>query len=51
MITLLATPGTLKQGASVSLDATEAHHLRVRRGGEREIIRIVDGKVSNGASA
>jgi 16S rRNA (uracil1498-N3)-methyltransferase len=44
MITLLATPGTLKQGASVSLDATEAHHLRVRRGGEREIIRIVDGE-------
>ena len=44
VITLLATPGTLKQGASVSLDATEAHHLRVRRGGEREIIRIVDGE-------
>ena len=44
VITLLATPGTLKQGASVSLDATEAHHLRVRRGGEGEVIRIVDGE-------
>ena len=44
MITLLASPGTLKQGATVSLDATEAHHLRVRRGGERELIRIVDGE-------
>ncbi len=44
MITLLATPGTLKQGASVSLDATEAHHLRVRRGGEQETIRLVDGE-------
>lgn len=44
MITLLAAPGTLKQGATVSLDATEAHHLRVRRGGEREVIRIVDGE-------
>ena len=44
VITLLAAPGMLKQGASVSLDATEAHHLRVRRGGEREVIRIVDGE-------
>lgn len=44
MITLLATPGTLKQGTTVSLDATEAHHLRVRRGGEKEEIRLVDGE-------
>jgi 16S rRNA (uracil1498-N3)-methyltransferase len=44
VITLLASPGSLKQGASVSLDATEAHHLRVRRGGEREEIRLVDGE-------
>jgi 16S rRNA (uracil1498-N3)-methyltransferase len=44
VITLLATPGSLKQGASVSLDATEAHHLRVRRGGEGEKIRLVDGE-------
>ena len=44
MITLLAPPGTLKQGGTVSLDATEAHHLRVRRGGEREMIRLVDGE-------
>lgn len=44
MITLLAPPGTLKQGTTVSLDATEAHHLRVRRGGEREEIRLVDGE-------
>ena len=44
MITLLAPKGTLKQGATVSLDATEAHHLRVRRGGEREMIRLVDGE-------
>lgn len=44
MITLLAPPGSLKPGATVSLDATEAHHLRVRRGGEREMIRLVDGE-------
>jgi 16S rRNA (uracil1498-N3)-methyltransferase len=44
MITLLAPLGTLKQGGTVSLDATEAHHLRVRRGGEREVIRLVDGE-------
>ena len=44
VITLLVSPGMLKQGACVSLDATEAHHLRVRRGGEREVIRIVDGE-------
>src|SRR5690348_17760179 len=44
MITLLATPGSLKQGTTVSLDATEAHHLRVRRGGEKEEIRLVDGE-------
>lgn len=44
VITLLAAPGSLKQGSSVSLDATEAHHLRVRRGGELEVIRIVDGE-------
>lgn len=44
MITLLAAPGSLKQGSTVSLEATEAHHLRVRRGGEREVIRLVDGQ-------
>ena len=44
MITLLAPAGSLKPGATVSLDATEAHHLRVRRGGEREVIRLVDGE-------
>lgn len=44
MITLLAAPGSLKLGASVSLDATEAHHLRVRRAGEHEAIRLVDGE-------
>ena len=44
MITLLAQPGSLKQGTTVSLDATEAHHLRVRRGGEQEPIRLVDGE-------
>ncbi|HET7042926.1 MAG TPA: RsmE family RNA methyltransferase, partial [Gemmatimonadales bacterium] len=44
MITLLAPPGSLRQGATVSLDATEAHHLRVRRGGEKEEIRLVDGE-------
>ena len=44
MITLLAPRGSLKQGGTVSLDATEAHHLRVRRGGEREVIRLVDGE-------
>lgn len=44
MITLLAPAGSLRQGATVSLDATEAHHLRVRRGGERELIRLVDGE-------
>jgi len=44
VITLLVAPGSLKQGASVSLDATEAHHLRVRRGGEGEKIRLVDGE-------
>jgi 16S rRNA (uracil1498-N3)-methyltransferase len=44
MITLLVSPGSIKQGASVSLDATEAHHLRVRRGGEGETIRLVDGE-------
>lgn len=44
VITLLATPGSLKPGTTVSLDATEAHHLRVRRGGEKEEIRLVDGE-------
>ena len=44
VITLLAPPGSLRQGASVSLDATEAHHLRVRRAGEGETIRLVDGE-------
>lgn len=43
MITLLAPPGSLVPGASVSLDATEAHHLRVRRGEAGEPLRLVDG--------
>lgn len=43
MITLLAPPGSLTLGTSVSLDATEAHHLRVRRGEAGERLRLVDG--------
>ena len=43
MITLLAPPGSLTAGASVSLDATEAHHLRVRRGDAGDHLRLVDG--------
>ena len=43
VITLLAPPGSLTPGASVSLDATEAHHLRVRRGEAGERLRLVDG--------
>jgi 16S rRNA (uracil1498-N3)-methyltransferase len=43
LITLLAPPGSLVAGASVSLDATEAHHLRVRRGEAGEALRLVDG--------
>ena len=51
MITLLAPPGSLTLGASVSLDATEAHHLRVRRGETGERLRLVDGlgRVGHGA--
>lgn len=44
VITLLAPPGSLITGASVSLDATEAHHLRVRRGDAGESLRLVDGR-------
>ncbi|HEU4570474.1 MAG TPA: RsmE family RNA methyltransferase [Gemmatimonadales bacterium] len=44
MITLLAPPGSLVAGASVSLDATEAHHLRVRRGEAGDRLRLVDGR-------
>lgn len=43
VITILAPPGSLTRGASVSLDATEAHHLRVRRSEAGERIRLVDG--------
>ncbi|MGH7590677.1 MAG: RsmE family RNA methyltransferase [Gemmatimonadales bacterium] len=43
MITLLAPPGSLILGASVSLDATEAQHLRVRRRETVERLRLVDG--------
>ncbi|MFI5236247.1 MAG: RsmE family RNA methyltransferase [Gemmatimonadales bacterium] len=44
MITLLAPAGSLTPGASVSLEATEAHHLRVRRGEATEQLRLVDGR-------
>jgi 16S rRNA (uracil1498-N3)-methyltransferase len=44
MITLLAGPGTLLVGATVMLSEDEAHHLKVRRGGPGERVRLADGQ-------
>ena len=43
MITVLASTGSLAAGATIELDDSEAHHLRVRRPAPNERIRIVDG--------
>lgn len=43
MITVLAAPGTVLPGVGVVLDADELHHLRVRRVGAGETVRVLDG--------
>ena len=43
VITLLATPDALEAGGAVPLDATEVHHLRVRRVADGDIVRLVSG--------
>jgi 16S rRNA (uracil1498-N3)-methyltransferase len=48
VITLLAPPGSLEAGATVSLGEEEARHLRARRAEDEETIRLVDGAGSVG---
>lgn len=43
MLTVLAQPGTLVAGATVSLDEEERHHLRVRRAAAGEEVLALDG--------
>ena len=43
MITLVAEPGSLVEGATILVSDAEAHHLRVRRGETQEAVRLVDG--------
>ncbi len=48
MITLLAAPGSLRAGATLTLDEAEAHHMRVRRAAAGDVIRLVDGAGTTG---
>jgi 16S rRNA (uracil1498-N3)-methyltransferase len=43
MITLLAPPGSLVAGATVTLEAEEEHHLAVRRSAPESDIELLDG--------
>lgn len=43
MITVLAEAGALMAGATVTLSEEEAHHLKVRRAAEGEVMRLLDG--------
>jgi 16S rRNA (uracil1498-N3)-methyltransferase len=43
VISVLAAPGTVLPGVGVVLDADELHHLRVRRIGAGETVRVLDG--------
>ena len=40
---VLVPVGSLVTGARIVLDALEVHHLRVRRAGAGEAIRLLDG--------
>lgn len=44
MITVLAEPGTIVAGATLTLAAEEAHHLEVLRLEPAEELRVIDGK-------
>lgn len=48
MITALVSPGSLRAGATLVLDDTESHHLRVRRARAGEPVRLVDGAGETG---
>jgi 16S rRNA (uracil1498-N3)-methyltransferase len=43
MITVLARPGSLVAGATVTLEAEEEHHLAVRRAAPDAPVRLLDG--------
>ena len=43
MITLLAHRGSIVAGATATLPEEEAHHLRVRRAREGDVLRLADG--------
>ncbi len=40
---VLVPAGALVEGARITLDALEVHHLRVRRAGAGETVRLLDG--------
>jgi 16S rRNA (uracil1498-N3)-methyltransferase len=44
VITLVVEPGTLRPGAEISLPSSESRHLKVRRGHDGEMVRLVDGQ-------
>lgn len=44
MITLLAHRGSLVAGTTITLPEEEAHHLRVRRAREGDVLRLADGE-------
>lgn len=46
---VLVPVGALVPGARISLDALEVHHLRVRRAGAGEAVRLLDGAGGVGA--
>lgn len=50
VITVMVPPGTLAEGAVLTLDPSEIHHLRVRRARPDDLVRLVDGhgSVANG---
>ena len=49
MITVLLPPGPRAAGEVVPLEATEVHHLRVRRAGEAIPVQVRDGEGLVGA--
>lgn len=44
VITLVVEPGTLRAGAEITLPPSESRHFKVRRGGDGEPVRLVDGQ-------
>lgn len=48
-VNVLVPVGSLVPGARISLDALEVHHLRVRRAGAGEAVRLLDGAGGVGA--